>query len=516
MMDIIQFPVTNFIFLAIEICVVCTVIYNYRTRRNSIAPLPPGPKGLPFVGNIADLPKSKPWVTFSKWGDTYGGMVYVNVFGKSVIILNDPAIAVDLLDKKGKLYSDRPTFVMAGDLVGWNETIGLKHYDRNGPWSEGRRYLAQYMGSRGKVDDAFSDILQSGAHNFLKKLLENPMDCSLNIGMYAASNVLLLAYGYKVEREDDPLLAIVANAMDEFSELTLSGAYLVDVIPILRHIPDWFPGAGWKQKIPICRDDRNKMLDIPFEWSQQQLNDGFKKLGFVHATLANNDGLTPQQIHQIKTTASDIYGGGSDTTLAGVQSFFLAMVLFPSAQAKAQSEIDAVIGSERLPTLEDRANLPYVEALYWEVLRFYPFVPLSIPHVVREDDVHNGYLIPKGTTIVPNVWRFMKDPDKYNSPEKFSPERFLSANGHSPDEDPRNYIFGFGRRICPGRHLGDASMWIAMASVLAAFSLSPTIIEGKPVAPNPKYHEGTIVHPESFECNIKSRSSIIESLLRLS
>ncbi|KAF8992778.1 cytochrome P450 [Cyathus striatus] len=444
----------------------------------------------------------------------YGGMVYINAFGKSVIIVNDPATATELLDKKGKLYSDRPTFILAGELIGWDAVPALKPFDRNGPWSDVRRHFNQYMGSRGKVTESFSSILHSGAHNFLKRLFDNPANWTHHIRMYSASTALLFSYGYKVEREDDELLALVQTAMDEFSELTMSGAYLVDIIPIFRYIPTWFPGAGWKRKVPIYKEDLNKMLDIPFEWSKQQLKEGIEKPGFVHASLANSESLTPEQINGIKLTASGMYGGATDTTLAGIQSFFHAMVLFPSVQAKAQAEIGAVIGSERLPTLEDRMNLPYVEALYWEVLRFYPFVPLSIPHVVREDDVHNGYFIPKGTTIIPNIWHFMRDPKKYSSPEKFSSERFLSANGYSPDEDPRNYIFGFGRRICPGRHLGDASMWIAMASILAAFKVSPTMKDGKPIIPNPKYHEGTVVHPESFDCSIKTCSATIDNLLR--
>ncbi|KAF8999670.1 cytochrome P450 [Cyathus striatus] len=505
---------TNLLILA-GIAVSAVIAYNYRKSQN-LAPLPPGPKGLPLIGNVADLPKSKPWETFSKWGDIYGGMVYINAFGKSMVIVNDPATATELLDKKGKIYSDRPTFVLAGDLIGWDEGTGLKPFDRNGPWSDGRKHFAQYMGSRGKVTESFSSILHSGAHSFLKKLFEAPANWTRHIRMYSASTALLLAYGYKVEREDDELLTIVQTAMDEFSELTLSGAYLVDIIPILRYIPAWFPGAGWKRKVPIYKEDMNKMLDIPFEWAKQQLKEGIEKPGFVHASLSSTESLTQEQIYGIKMTAAGMYGGATDTTLAGVQSFFHAMVLFPSIQAKAQAEIDAVIGSERLPTLEDRPKLPYVEALYWEVLRFYPFVPLSIPHVVREDDVHNGYFIPKGTTIIPNVWRFMRDSNKYSNPEKFSPERFLSANGHSPDEDPRNYIFGFGRRICPGRHLGDASMWIAMASILATFKLGPAIKDGKPIMPNPKFHEGTVVHPESFECSIKTRSAAMESLLHSS
>ncbi|KAF8999669.1 cytochrome P450 [Cyathus striatus] len=489
-----NFILTNLLILT-GIALSAVAVHRYCMRGN-LAPLPPGPKGLPLIGNVTDLPNSKPWETFSQWGDMYGGMVYINAFGKSMIILNDPETATELLDKKGKLYSDRPTFVLAGDLIGWNESPGLMPFDRNGPWSNVRRHFTQCMGSRGKVAESFSSILHSGAHSFLKRLLDNPADWTRHIRMcvsslvniaitlwiivrYSASMTLQVTYGYKVEQEDDELLAIVQNAMDEFCELTLSGAFLVDIIPI---------------------QDMNKMLDIPFEWAKKQLKEGIEKPGFVHATLADSENLSPEQIYGIKVTAAGMYGGGTDTPESNRSSLLW-------------SYSRPFIGSEQPPTLEDRPKLPCVEALYWEVLRYYPFVPLSIPHVVREDDFHNGYFIPKGTTITPNVWRFMRDPNKYSNPEKFSPERFLSVNGHPPDEDPRTYIFGFGRRICPGRHLGDASMWIAMAFVLAAFRVDPTMKDGKPIIPNPKYQEGTVVHPKSFECSIKIRSAAIERLL---
>ncbi|KAF8999613.1 cytochrome P450 [Cyathus striatus] len=491
-----------------------TVGYSLSKKRN---PLPPGPKGLPFLGNIQDLPKTRPWETFAKWGDIYGGIIHVTAFGKSMIILNDSDTALEMLEKKGKIYSDRPTLVLAGEIIGWDEGPALIPFDRNGKFSEFRRYYNQYIGSRGKVVESFSDMIHAGAQGFVKRLLETPNNWSRHVKMYAASNGLMIGYGHKLDHEDDALLDIVSTAVNEFSELTVNGAYLVDIFPILQYVPAWFPGAGWKRKVPQFRANLNRMMEAPFEWAQQQLMNGIENPGFTHDALANNDRLTPQEVRRIMVMASTFYGGGTDTTIGGIQCFFLAMVLFPSAQVKAQAEIDAVVGSGRLPTLRDRPRLPYVEALYWEVLRYYPYVPLAIPHVVREDDIHGGYFIPKGAMIIPNVWRFMKDERKYRNPGSFSPERFLSSDGHTPEEDPRNFVFGFGRRycgVCPGRHLGDATMWTAMTSVLAAFTLSPIVKDGKPVTPKPHFRDGTIATLESFECMIKSRSIAMESLIR--
>ena len=80
------------------------------------------------------------------------------------------------------------------------------------------------------------------------------------------------------------------------------------------------------------------------------------------------------------------------------------MVLYPNIQAQAQAEIDDVIGNDRLPTVEDRERLPFVSALVTEALRWHTVVPTSIPHRVMEDDLHDGYLIPKGALIIPNIW----------------------------------------------------------------------------------------------------------------
>ena len=167
------------------------------------------------------------------------------------------------------------------------------------------------------------------------------------------------------------------------------------------------------------------------------------------------------------------------------------MTLYPETQRKAQAEIERVVGPTRLPTLDDRANLPYVDALLKEILRWNPVLPLGIPHVSTSDDIVEGYHIPKGAIIISNVWceafllaqdrihtykfircfyrEFMRDPETYHDPLEFKPERFL---GESPELDPHEIVFGFGRRICPGKQLADSTMFSTIAKSLAVFDIS--------------------------------------------
>ena len=154
--------------------------------------------------------------------------------------------------------------------------------------------------------------------------------------------------------------------------------------------------------------------------------------------------------------------------------FFLAMALNPEAQKRAQAELDAVIGANRLPSLSDRDSLPCVEALVMEVHRWNPIVPLALPRTYTgsEDDEYRGYLIPKGSLVLANSWcvlrcsraeagsavltrglvlpcrAFAHDPQNYPEPEAFMPKRYLTGEGKLNHDvrDPRTFTFGYGRR----------------------------------------------------------------------
>ncbi|KAF9067150.1 O-methylsterigmatocystin oxidoreductase [Rhodocollybia butyracea] len=304
--------------------------------------------------------------------------------------------------------------------------------------------------------------------------------------------------------------------MDQFSETVATNAFLVDMFPILQYVPSWVPGAAWKKKAHHYRKTLQDMLNIPYNWTKSQMAAGTARPSFVYSQLDANKLLNPDEEHIIRWVAASIYSGGADTTVGVIETFFLAMVLQQSAQSKAQKEIDAVVGHDRLPTLQDREQMPYVEALLQEVMRVYTITPLGLPHLVSENDTHHGYFIPKGSTILTNNMMLYNDPKVYPQPERFSPERFLASEGNSKQKDPREYLFGFGRRVCPGVHLADASVWLACASVLAAFDISPAVKDGTTVMPSGNFMDGIISHPEQFECNITPRNASVLALLQKS
>ncbi|CAE6456237.1 unnamed protein product, partial [Rhizoctonia solani] len=143
---------------------------------------------------------------------------------------------------------------------------------------------------------------------------------------------------------------------------------------------------------------------------------------------------------RIKWVTGTMFGAGADTSAVSILVFILAMTLNQQVLAKAQAEIDQVIGQDRLPEMSDRESLPYVECVLREVLRWQPVTPIAIPHVSVEDDEYRGYFIPKGAVVIGNVWAIGHNESVYQDPEQFNPDRFLDP------QIPKPPSFGFGRR----------------------------------------------------------------------
>ncbi|KAG8911635.1 hypothetical protein FRC00_006132 [Tulasnella sp. 408] len=144
------------------------------------------------------------------------------------------------------------------------------------------------------------------------------------------------------------------------------------------------------------------------------------------------------------------------------------MTLYPEVQARAREEVDQIYGEGYPRDFEGQEKMPYIHATLLECMRWNPPLPAGVPHALREDDIYEGYFIPKGTSVIANQWKISRDPAIYEDPSTFNPDRFID----NPDVlDPREFAFGFGRRICPGNELGYQLVGVFIVSVLWGFEL---------------------------------------------
>ena len=166
--------------------------------------------------------------------------------------------------------------------------------------------------------------------------------------------------------------------------------------------------------------------------------------------------------------------------------------------------------------MEDDKDMPYVRACMKESLRWMPTTILgAVPHAVTEDDHYNGYFIPKNAGVMNNVWAINMDPERHPEPRTFNPERYVNDHqslgdaAANPDASKRDqFTFGAGRRICPGIHVAERSLFLGISRILWAFKVEPALdAAGKPIIPDQeKLTQGFVCMPEPFQAKITPRS----------
>ncbi|KAF9769696.1 hypothetical protein IL306_012851 [Fusarium sp. DS 682] len=303
---------------------------------------------------------------------------------------------------------------------------------------------------------------------------------------------------------------MAGQAMDDVTAAGVPGAFLVDILPLLRYVPDWVPGANFKKLANKWNSELNDLTEKPYAFVRHQHAAGKQDNSFVSRLLVEDS--TEEAKFTTKWSALSLYAAGADTqTVSSISLFFLAMLLYPDVQRKAQEDIDRVIGNARLPNCSDRPSLPYIDAIVKEILRWHPVAPMGLPHTSTVDDVFEGYFIPKDALIMPDIWYFAHDPEVHQEPMRFNPERFLSTDGKEPEQDPHTYTFGFGRRVCPGRVLADNALFLNIAQSLAVLSINK---DENSVQPELLFTPGMVSHPKPFNAVITPRSARHAQLIR--
>ncbi|KAJ7252521.1 cytochrome P450 [Mycena rebaudengoi] len=492
----------------------------FSRRRSSHLPLPPGPKKLPLVGNLFGLPSEFEWETYAKWSKELGSdIIHLSVAGKSIVILSSVDVGFDLLDQRSAIYSDRR---VSNRLLGDTWRVACATLASIFVNTRYRRENRRLFHSAFHVTAArrFRPQQVNASHDLLRRLLENPDDEVMkHIKHMNGALIMSIAYGIDTLPSNDPYMETAEATIDALAQTAVPGRYLVDMIPVLKYVPAWFIGAGFKRQAREWKKLTDKMVQLPFNAAKRLVADGTAPRSYVSDKLQAMDENQDRE-HQekvIQDTAGIMYAAGFDTTSAALGTFILAMLANPDVQKRAQEEIVTVVREGHLPSFDDEESLPYVSAIVKEVLRWKPVTPIGFPHAVAVEDTYRGYRIPAGSIVVPNIWWVFNWLIAYPDPDKFNPDRFLLNGRLNPAVRDPSLVFGFGRRVCPGRHMAQSTLWITVASLLAVFNITKAIgKDGKILEPSYEYHSAIVsyVMPFPFKCSIKPRSNAAADLIR--
>ncbi|KAG8988322.1 hypothetical protein FRB90_002832, partial [Tulasnella sp. 427] len=418
--------------------------------RKSHPPFPPGPPGLPFIGNLLDMPRKQFVLTYSKWGEEYGPVSWAAVPGRRFLILNTYDAMRELLDKRGVIYIDRPGGVMANKLVGIGFTTGRRMGDST--WQRHRKFLRQALAPN-VVRQEYSDLFLANAARYLETLLRHPEAFSLNLKRILGETISNLTYG--AARDENGVDYVAEQEVFFGYAKRVTMGYLVDLFPLLRFVPAWFPGAQFQRDARKWREHCVELRKIMKEGVERRMANKQGTSCYVANTLEDLQRHQAETGADIQADAQAVYDSGlnffqvgAETTEVTLKNFMLAMILFPDVQARAREEVDAVFRDGRVPDFASQEDMPYVHACVLESLRWNPPTSFGFPHASRDDDVYQGLFIPKGTTVIANAWyvscspppdlkalltvryvylplrrKISRDPTIYDDPSTFNPGR---------------------------------------------------------------------------------------------
>ncbi|KAL4220455.1 hypothetical protein ACF0H5_020856 [Mactra antiquata] len=430
---------------------------------------PPGPPGLPLIGNVFQMSTDRLHEQVYEWSKKYGPVITLRVGRTPSVFVNDIESALEVLVKKSNDFASRkPSSSM--QVLSYNgKDIVFGEYSPT--WKLLRRLsvkaLRHYMQA-----DALNQRVQDAVSEVFKAIdnIKGEFDPSDYMNFIVAHILSGLCFGGKYSF-GDPDVTFVAKKLDELNKAMEKG-FKEDYFPIIKTI--------YKTKnFRFFEDVIRELVDEFLKQKYAEANETFNKDNMRHfcdnlilarqELEAEGQDMTSLTEDHFLQTFNDIYMAGIDTSRFTLIWCINYMTAFPDIQEKVQEEIDRVVGKDRMPHIDDRPNLGYTEAVLHEAMRMSSIVPLGIPHMTTRDTEIAGYKIPGGTEVVINHYALHYEPTAWKEVDRFIPERYLDEDGKLGPK-PQSWLpFSAGTRVCLGEFVAKPELHLIFASLMQKY-----------------------------------------------
>ncbi|KAF4403066.1 hypothetical protein G4B88_027837 [Cannabis sativa] len=471
-------PTIAVIFLSTLLAVgVYSLIKKLRSRGSSL-PLPPGPRPWPIIGNLPHM-GPVPHHATAALARKYGPLMYLRLGFVDVVVAASASVAAQFLKVHDANFSSRPPNSGAKYIAYNYQDLVFRPY---GPrWRMLRKISSVHLFS-GKAMDDYSYVRQEEA-KMLVRALVNSKTREVNLGQLlnlctvnALGRVML---GYRVFGDGSG--ASDARA-DEFKAMVVEVMVLAGIFNIGEFVPalEWLDLQGVAAKMKKLHKRFDTFLGGIIEEHKTKIAQNKQHTHDLLTTLISlneNSEDESQKLTdtEIKALLLNMFTAGTDTSSSTVEWAIAELIRHPKIMARVQEELDHVVGRDRLVSDADLTQLTYLQAVIKEIFRLHPSTPLSLPRMASQDCEINGYHIPKGSTLLVNVWAIARDPEQWTDPLEFRPERFLpggeKAHVDIKGNDFEVIPFGAGRRICVGMTMGLRMVKLLTATLVHAFNM---------------------------------------------
>ncbi|XP_028781024.1 flavonoid 3'-monooxygenase-like isoform X1 [Neltuma alba] len=450
--------------------IVVLILFRGHLRRRQYK-LPPGPRPWPIIGNL-NLISPLPHRSLHALSQKYGPIMHVWFGSRPVVVGSSAEMAREFLKTHDIALAGRPKFA-AGKYTTYNYSDMT--WSQYGPYWKQARKICQTELFSAKRLESFEYIRREELKALLKELYDSAnktivlKDHLSTLSLNVISRMML---GKKyLEKSQD---AVVSP--EEFKKMLDELFLLNGVLNIGDFIPwiNFLDLQGYIKRMKVLGKKFDRFMEHVLDEHNERRrgNPDYVAKDMVDVLLQLADDPTLEvkiERHGVKAFTQDLLAGGTESSTVTVEWAISELLRKPEIFKKATEELDTVIGRERWVEEKDVPNLPYINAIAKETMRLHPVSPMLVPRMASEDVKVAGYDIPKGTQIHVNIWAIGRDPDIWENPNDFEPERFLTKNIDVKGHDFELLPFGAGRRMCPGYPLGIKVIQTSLANLLHGF-----------------------------------------------
>ncbi|XP_060244954.1 cytochrome P450 2D26-like [Meriones unguiculatus] len=440
---------------------------------------PPGPMALPGLGNLLQLDLENMPYTMSKLRQRYGDVFSLQMAWRPVVVINGLKAVREVLVTCGEDTSDRPLLPIYDHMGFGPKSKGVILAPYGPEWREQRRFSVSTLRDFGLGRKSLEQWVTEEAGHLCDAFIqeaEHPFNPSTLLSKGVSNVIASLVYARRYDYEDPFFNWMLKTLKESFGEDTGFIAEALNAFPLFLRIPG-LPQKVLPKMTSFIASLDTMLIEHKKTWDPAQpprdLTDAF----LTEMEKAKGNPESSFNERNLRIVVADLFMAGMVTTSTTLSWALLLMILHPDVQRRVQKEIDEVIGQARHPEMADQAHMPYTNAVVHEVQRFADIVPLNVAHMTSRDIEFQGFRIPKGTTLIPNLSSVLKDETVWEKPLQFHPEHFLDAQGHFVKHEAF-MPFSAGRRVCLGEPLARMELFLFFTCLLQRFSFS--VPEGQP------------------------------------